>query len=209
MTDSFISHWIKDIETYRKGPLVYLRTLKCASTYYSEEFKRNGWIQESFEDINWEKDHVFSFIMDPLDRRIKGLAEFITMYPKTECLLDQPSIFWQKLACLDLHSVPYHLTYHGYVRKIDWIPIDNPNYTSEELVIKLCRYHNIDLRLSEQKKHVADEKKKSICQTISALTGNGSGELYLSLELDQYLYHEVTLKVDYQKDTWDLITWLR
>ena len=209
MTDSFISHWIDDIEIYRNGSLVYVRTLKCASTYYSDEFERNGWLQETFKDINWDTDHMFSFIMDPLNRRIKGLAGFITMYPLTECLLDQPSIFLKKLAYLDFHSAPYHITYHGYERKIDWIPIDNPNFTSEELVLKLCHYYNIDLQLSRQKKHLADEKKSNIFKTISSLTGDGSGELHLSLAPDQHLYHDVNRKIEHWQDTWNRITWLK
>jgi len=209
MTDRSFLKWISDTEVYRGGPLVYVRTLKCASTYYSEEFLRNGWTKTSVRDIDWQNDHVFSFIMDPLDRRLKGLAEFISMYPGTEKLLDQDSIFWKKLTSIDMHSVSYHLTYHDYVRKIDWIPIDSPHYKSEELVIKLCQFYKIDLNLSYNKKNTSSNAQKLIRQKIKDLTGDGSAELYLALEKDMFLYHDVCNSISPDSNVWDEISWLK
>ena len=47
-----------DIETHRAPGtnLVYLRTLKCASTFYSELFLANGWIKQTTKDIDWNRD---------------------------------------------------------------------------------------------------------------------------------------------------------
>ena len=59
------------------GPLVYLRTLKCASTFFWQSFTKFGWVEIEFDKIDWQKQQVFSHIMHPTQRRLKGISEFI------------------------------------------------------------------------------------------------------------------------------------
>jgi len=206
--DQELLRWIKDFPIYRKEHLVYIPTLKCASTYYADQFLTNHWEEFTVDTIEWAHDHVFSFIMNPLIRRAKGLAEFITMYPETVSLLDQGERFWKNLLYLDIHSVPYHYTYHQYTRSIDWIPIDQ-NYPSEDLVIKLCQSHDIDINLLYNKLHESTVNKLEIYKKIINLTGNGSAELYLGIEPDMFLYNDVCARINPTGATWNEISWLK
>ena len=131
------------------------------------------------------------------------------MYPGAINLLNQDEIFWQRLIFLDMHSVPYYLTYQDRVRKIDWIPIDSPNFSSEDLVIKLCNFYNVKIDLSYQRKNLSDSTQQEICQTIEKLTGKGSAEMYLCLEPDMFLYADVCTGIAPYADSWESITWLK
>ena len=60
---------------WRCGNLVYYRNYKCATTFYLHIFKT--WEEITTHDIDWEKDHVFSYIRDPIERYRSGIAEFL------------------------------------------------------------------------------------------------------------------------------------
>jgi hypothetical protein len=201
-------HWIGPRDVYRCGSLVYLVNLKCASTYYADQFSKNNWKKQTAKDIDWSQDHVFSFIMDPMIRRAKGLAEFFCMYPQHASLLNQHPDLFKSLLYLDPHSLPYWLTFHSIVRKIDWIPIDQ-NYKSEDLVIKLCESHDIDIKLSYNKVHTSSQEKNTMYEKILEATGNGSAALYLGLEPDMFLYNDIIMSISPREQSWEKITWLK
>ena len=126
--------------------LVYVRNEKCASTYYAGLFRANHWQKIPFNSIDWNTDSVFSFIRDPLIRHIKGLVEDMILLG-CECDLAGKvgKNFWAELPWLGLHSVPTSIKFGEYASKINWIPIDALDVTSEDLVKQLLFSHNIEI----------------------------------------------------------------
>lgn len=203
-----LSTWLKcdDIYMYRHDKLVYLRNFKCASTFYSSLFERNHWKRQTVLDIDWDHDHVFSFIMDPMERRLKGLAQFIWQEKSLQALLENPE-FWYRTSFLDYHSMPYTLTYRNFCDRIDWIPIDHPEFKSEDLVKIMLDDKNISLDWSTVKSNKSPEDKLEIYNKIKKFDSNW--EVYHIFEEDQILYDRVCCSIQFHEKTWNDISWLK
>lgn len=126
--------------------LVFIRNEKCASTYYAGLFRANNWIKIPFTDIDWDVDHVFSFIRDPLIRHIKGIVEDIIYLGCEHDLAGRVGRnFWVELPWLGLHSMPISIKFGKYADKINWIPIDALTVKSEDITRRLLAEHNVDI----------------------------------------------------------------
>lgn len=112
----------------RYGDLVYARNLKCASSYFYGNLTVNyGWTPISYEDIDWQRDHVFSHIMDPVRRNLKGKLEYLKMTNLASLLLDPAFLTFMRDICFfDEHSISYHDTFVDRCDLIDWIPLGEP-----------------------------------------------------------------------------------
>ena len=114
------------IECARWQHLVYVRTLKCASEFFYRNFVENaGWQPIKYHSIDWDHDHVFSYIMHPLERRHKGLAERILQAGMAGSI-DDPNFqqLIQHVPSLDLHSASMYITYGSRMWDIDWVPLE-------------------------------------------------------------------------------------
>ena len=136
------------IQALTCGPLTYVRTLKCASTFFWETFKKIGWWEIKFNDIEWKNQRVFSHILDPDQRRHKGVAEYIDMNDAYDLFYHNETFrkFVAHTPALDQHSVSYHDQYGNYCNQIDWIPLTGRSY--EQSVAKtdqLLRYYGIKI----------------------------------------------------------------
>ena len=113
------------IGALRKGYTVYVRFLKCASTFFNDNLLAQGWEFTDYYKIDWNNDFVFAHIIDPIVRRHKGLAEYIHMCGLAQSYLS--SLNLQKIlnSCLflDLHSMPYSVTFNERLYDISWIPL--------------------------------------------------------------------------------------
>lgn len=109
----------------RKGTVVYIRNLKCASTFFYQNFKAQGWTATDYYEIDWENDFVFSHIMDPIARRHKGLAEYICEVQMGHRYLNDPGLQNILTSCLflDRHGIPYSQAFAGHCDHIHWIPL--------------------------------------------------------------------------------------
>ena len=116
----------QSIDCCRWKNLVYVRTLKCGSEFFYRNFTQTaGWTPVKWDDITWDKDHVFSYIMDPIERRHKGVAEFVVMNNGADLLFNNPafSAYIQQVPCLDEHSASLHNLYGDRVNCMYWIPL--------------------------------------------------------------------------------------
>jgi len=199
---------LDSFEVLRYNNLVYLRTLKCASTYYSTLLKNNGWQCQSATTINWDQDHVFSFIMNPFERRIKGLAELIEI-TKNYKLLDQDKNFWSMVLYLDLHSIPVTLALGNLVKKIDWIPIGH-TISNDELFVKLLDHYQIKLNFDNPpvNKYQASNAKIELYNRIRDLSTPLSAETFSIVNQDNLLFENVCKSIDSSKQSWPEISWL-
>ena len=215
-SDSFCAinkeYWLREFSIYRYNNLVYLRTLKCASSYYSKFFKTNGWTADTANNIDWKNDHVFSFIMNPEERRLKGLTEFVAANSQQQ-LLDCDFIFWGGVLYLDMHAVPYSISYGKYVDKIDWIPIDLNHQagSANNLLAVLLSNYNLQYEFPEFKEHESSQEKLKIYEMIKEKTKNGNFAMHLGLENDIELYHDVCTNIKpwlIYNNIWKDISWL-
>jgi hypothetical protein len=63
--------------------------------------------------------------MDPIERRHKGIAEFLIMNNGKDLLFNVPEFraFIQQVPCLDEHSASLHNLYGNRVNSIYWLPL--------------------------------------------------------------------------------------
>jgi len=201
------------------GPLVYVRNLKCASTFFYESFlKLWRWEEMNWMDIDWENQHVFGHISDPIERRHKGVAEFISMC-ELEDLFNQNKNFqnFVKFApVLDQHSSSYHDTFGESCYQIDWIPITDYSHQqvvnfTENLMSNWGISHCVG-RWDYTQAHQSTPAKKAIEHKIKELyNSEARPPEYLSwyFHKDQLLYKSICRKFNPQGTTWTEISWLR
>lgn len=205
------------IQALSQGPVVYLRTLKCASTFFHHNFQAWGWEEISYQDIDWDNQLVFSHILEPVARRHKGIAEFIDM-TGTKDLLFNDSRFQRFVAhapLLDVHSASYHDYYGQGAWLIDWILLTSDPLSNIRLTERFLKY-----ALNQQQfpwdfswQHVSTPDKKQIEKKVIDLwqTDRAGGTEYVDfyLERDLVLYQTVTEKFSPEQDSWPDTSWLK
>jgi len=177
------------------GRLVFLRNLKCASTYYSFLLQKNGWVEQSPSTIDWDNDYVFSFIMDPYVRHIKGLVEDLTWQGIEKPLIDLMSRqFWLNLPWIGDHSMPMTIRLGDKADKIDWIPIDVDGVSSQDELNKLLAKFDISITWYEGIfRRESDPYKKDLYKKISYMSPY-KDLLLRELTGDYRLYESVVAK---------------
>ena len=197
------------------GPLIYVRTLKCASTFFWETFKKIGWWEINFNEIDWKNQPVFSHMLDPDQRRHKGVAEYIDMNDAYDLFYQNETFkkFIAYIPAMDQHSTSYHDQYGNYCNQIDWIPLSERSH--EESVAAtdlLLQYHGIKLfnNWNWQRAHRSTDRQKKLQKDLEDLWYKdrpGWADWYL--ERDRLLYHRVMAKFNYDGTTWPESSWLR
>ena len=140
--------------------LVYIGNFKVASTYFLHWLGMHGWKEIHMTDIDWNVDHVFSHIMDPLVRRHKGMAEFLNMFGLDDKLTNDSSLFYFLQApYLDFHACPMSIMFKDKVDAIDWIPIDVESIDYIALTKCLLDKHQVDIKFDNEKIHQSSDKK--------------------------------------------------
>jgi hypothetical protein len=202
------------IQTMSCGPLVYVRTLKCASTFFWETFKKIGWWEIKFNDIDWKNQRVFSHILDPDQRRHKGVAEYINMNDAYDLFYHSETFrrFVAHTPALDQHSVSYHDQYGNYCNQIDWIPLTGRSH--EQSVAKtdqLLRYNGIKVfdRWSWDREHLSTDRQKKLQKDLEDLWCKDQ-PFWLDwyLHRDRDLYRRIVEKFNHDSETWHESSWL-
>jgi hypothetical protein len=204
------------------GNLVYVRTLKCASTFFWDSFKNLGWWEIEFDSIDWKNQQVFSHMMDPDHRRHKGVAEYINMYDAYDLFYHNETFrkFIAHVPSLDQHSISYHDQYGNYCNLIDWIPLSGRSHdftwwlSPEESVAKtdlLLRHYGVKVfdRWAWDRKNGSSDRQKKLEKDLEELWCKDQphqGDWYL--ERDRLLYNRVISKFNYNGATWPETSWL-
>lgn len=204
-----------NVHVYRYQNLVYVATFKCASTYYTTLVQSNGWDRIRWQEIDWVNDHVFGFLIDPVVRYVKALAEdYINEEsPELEQLLFsylEKSLTRSTL--LTFHSIPICTSLKQYVNKIDWIPIDS-RFNHHSLLLTLLDKHEVILSHHGDMvdPHIGTNFKKELEQRMFNLFYNSNKHISYRLLLseDVELFEQVKQKINPQGIYWDQISWLR
>ena len=197
---------------YKKNNLIYVSTPKCASTLYCNVAEYNSWEKINFNDINWSLDHVFGFIMDPVELYLKGLAEDLDTDKHMELfkeLFEMNLDRNRNITLLTAHSILISNRYQEYRHKIDWIPINSkPN--TEFFFKKLCNKHGIDVEISNtMSRHTSTQSKLERYQELKNMFGNFNETFYKIFSTDIDFYHTVHTNFNPNGQSWDEISWLK
>jgi len=141
-----IADYKRDITCLRKNKLVYTRTLKAGSEFFYNNFKAAGWAEISFDSINWDNETVFSYIMDPIQRRHKGISEMIISTDTRGLLLKNKGNFDRLIKIvpfLDAHSASLHNIYGAAVRKINWLLMTNDHQVAIQETERFLTRHGL------------------------------------------------------------------
>lgn len=129
--------------------LVYVRTLKCASEFFWSNLQHVGWQEIAWADIKWEynqwqHNHVFSFIMDPIKRRHKGMAEWVIHNGcQHELLTDAKfQLLINAAPSLDEHSASLEDLYGDRMDYIEWLPVTKDHAVAIRSAEQLLATHN-------------------------------------------------------------------
>jgi hypothetical protein len=133
--------------------LVYVRTLKCASSFYYNNLTQSyAWQPLDYDDIDWQQHHVFSHIMDPVTRNIKAKLEYLIMNSHTDLLkLPDFRYFFRDVAVLDEHSMSYQDYYGDHCDEIDWIPLGDPPESQRHFASIFSEFEEQRRRRQEQR----------------------------------------------------------
>jgi len=204
------------IQVLKHDRLVYLRTLKCASTFFFYNFQSWGWQPINFYDIDWANDHVFSYIMEPIERRHKGIAEWISMQGHREQFY-RDAAYRQIIAltpALDMHSVAMTNIYGQFVNMIDWIPMtDFSPAAVTDFTDRLLWDHGIHSRgrWDQTSTHASDPDMKQLQQDVATLYR----ETVQKDIIAWYFYQDILLhtrvieRFDHRQIHWTDMSWLR
>lgn len=204
---------------YSCDVLTCIATLKSGSTFLTNTFHNNlRWRKINFQEINWDS-HVFSLLINPIDRQAKAIAEWI--YQNNLLNYWSHDVKFKKIVLenplLDIHSYsPMYLWYTQFANKIDWIPSDNlPNYNAvKNILSKLLNSYKIyvldDKWSSDGASNIASAKKKKLEKEIKQLIMSDQNNVVLNfLKDDIDLYNRVCKNFNAEGKSWKEITWLK
>jgi hypothetical protein len=206
------------IQCLTNGCMVYVRNLKCASTFFGSSFEKFWrWEPIRWSDIDWKTQHVFGHMLDPVERRFKGIAEYINMHNLNELFHSNVDFqnFVKNVVSFDEHSNSYYDTFGNLVHHIDWIPISG--YTHEQVIgftERLMRHYGIrtlknwdynNVHRTHPEKKAVEQKLKQLCDYQSYMPH----AIKWYFERDIKLYKHVHKKFDSTATQWAETSWLR
>ena len=200
------------------GPLVYVRNLKCASTFFYESFQRCWkWDEINWIEIDWANQHVFGHIMDPVARRHKAVAEFIDMNNLNSLFHSNLDFreFVKYAGVFDQHSATYHDTFGNFVYHIDWIPCDlGTHQDTIAYTEKLLNMYGLRTLKNWDygRVHASDADKKLVELGLKELWASENPPpdwVNLHTHRDRMLYDRVINRFNATGEIWTEMSWLR
>jgi hypothetical protein len=186
--------------------LAYVPIPKCACTFYGSMFHNMGWKRVRLIDVDIKNTKFFGLVMHPLERRHKGIAEWLvkSYYEnKPQPLESDPwlhsleEINWPQLhtniktkyfknllasiISADQHSLPYHLMFGSLLDQINWIPMDT--MSRSEAQISLMNFfklqgHNIQLPMDTEPLHVSTDDQLQVYNIVKEIFNNDPEAIY-------------------------------
>jgi hypothetical protein len=200
---------------YRRGRLVYAPVFKAASSYYTNLLEHNGWESILYTDVNWDHDHVFGFIMDPIKRYFKGLAQDLSgnIVNGEEFIEanEERIVTDTHFLLYSYHTLPISTTHADHYYYIDWIPLDSDTHATVYLE-QLLEQHDIKLNIPEKLHyHPSTDKKVELYEWTRNLWRDNNLLLLHLLKDDIELYNKVMKRFTplRRPGDWNKTSWLR
>jgi hypothetical protein len=212
------------INCKRKNNLVYVDYPISKGSFWQARLEYNQWETIHYFDIDWDKDHVFSTIMYPIDRYVKAISCDIHRSDFTKEEIEQFFAMGPKILknfIFSWHGLPIFLLMGEHTWKIDWIPIDLhfSDATDETLINSLVQSHGITLKVPEPTAHDRNslesylqrnppERVERTKLLLDNNLGIGNCSMYVGLMRDIDLYNQVVTKIRPWNRDWKDISWL-
>lgn len=98
-----------------------------------------------YNDIDWGYHTVFSYVMDPIQRRHKGISEIIIATGTQDLVLKNPDNFLailKQIPFLDAHSASLHDIYGERVQDINWLLMTTDHQVAIKETEKFLAQHS-------------------------------------------------------------------
>jgi hypothetical protein len=203
------------MDAYRFNNLVYIPITKHASSSYIELFRNQlNWEPIQTDEIDWANNHVFSHLLHPYTRHLKGITECIQKYDLTELLDNKKFLTLLGTAVFDLHSYPLSTVFGEQLYKIDWLLLDHPQISGDYLTVKFLEHHGIKIFEGDiPKLHKAHNAQTKLLDKISEIRDQKdlTGTLTYFYDRDVVLYalvNQHTRFCEINNMPWKECSWL-
>jgi len=163
----------RDIACLRKDKLVYARTLKAGSEFFYKNFQDASWAEVPFDSIDWHNETVFSYIMDPIQRRHKGISEIIIATGTYNLVLSNKKNIGKlvrMIPFLDAHSASLHNIYGPHVRKIHWLLMTTDHSVAIKETERFLTQHSVSVpEWKVEYTHATDSYMNEIYTCVKSL----------------------------------------
>ena len=204
--------WISDnVKCLRMKKLVYVKYEISKGSFYHPTLQYNNWTALDFNDINWHEDHVFSFILSPVERYISGIAFDLLYNPDLiEILLDRGPDLLKRLLIITPHCIPVHNIFFEHADNIDWIPAGD-GFNDQSNFKKLLDHHSLTIEWNGTVTRSGWKTILPIKEKIKAILENdigiGNRHLWSMLAKDQDLYKKILDNFDGSAVSWPEVSW--
>ena len=127
-------------------------------------------------EVDWNYHTVFSYIMDPIHRRHKGISEVIIQTDTADLLLGNKGNFGnllKQVPYLDGHSASLHAIYGHNVNKINWLLMTTDHQVAVEETNRFLAEHGAPpIEWNAKFTHATDSYMKEIFNTVKSLWDN-------------------------------------
>lgn len=184
--------------TFRYKNIVYVRTTRCASNYIKRIL-----IQLNFKNIKFNSikntDKVFTFIIDPFERRVKGLTYLLDEL-KAYSLIKNPQFkkFIKSTCVAGIDTLPYYLQYRNILNQTLFLPI-HKKYQIIDLLKKYFYQHCPELLQIKFNENVwrnkADKIREYQYRHVKTILKNNK-LVKNTLDLDNKIWKEAVSKTN-------------
>ena len=184
--------------TFRYKNIVYVRTTRCASNYIKRILIQLNFKNIKFNNIR-DTDKVFTFIIDPFERRVKGLTLLLDEL-KAYSLIKNPQFkkFIKSTSVAGIDTLPYYLQYKNILNQTLFLPI-HKKYQITDLLKKYFYQHCPELLQIKFNENVWKNKANKIREyqyryIKTILKSNKS--VKNTLDLDNKIWKEAVSKTN-------------
>lgn len=148
----------------------------------------------SYDSIDWDYHTVFSYIMDPVQRRHKGISEVIVATGTQELLQNNRDFgnIIKQVPFLDAHSASLYDIYGDRVNNINWLLMtEDHSVAVEETDRFLAAYSAPPINWNREYTHATGSYMSSVFDTVKSLWENNptyddTVRNYFSKDIDLY-----------------------
>jgi hypothetical protein len=175
------------------------------------------WQEISWSSIDWENDHVFSHILEPVKRRHKAVAERLFMFGLCDQYINDLNLqeCLEHSLVLDQHGESYSTRYSTACNRIDWIPLQPDNHVNVTLTQALLSNSGVnDVKWNYGYSHIGEDIKTQVEKILETRWNQAlyQGRLLEwqqhELQQDIDLYTNITQSFDSNATSWRDISWL-
>ena len=135
----YVPYWYR----LRDTDLVYLQNTGCAGKYFRKVLQEAGFTHCEMSSVRPGQDRIFSHLIDPIERRHRGVAIFFKIREFSPEWLQDQNCYILEAPYFDQHAEPISRGLAPYYQHIDWIPLDDPDIDAYAETSKILEEYGI------------------------------------------------------------------